>query len=71
MDLWNLLDKAINGDFEMDIYVEANLANKAHQIVYKNIQDKFSELLSNKTQFADECDSKYKEALLKYSQPTD
>ena len=34
-DLMDLLNKAVESDFEMDEYKEENLDNKAHQIIYK------------------------------------
>jgi len=66
-DLMELLNKAISADFQMDNHQEENLAHKAHQIVYKNIFEKFSELLENKSRFKDESESLYKEAIKKYS----
>lgn len=61
-----LLDKAITEDFEMDQYNLALIANKAHQIIYKNLFDKFSELLINKKRFKDECEQLYRPAIEKY-----
>jgi hypothetical protein len=66
-DLLYLLDKAISSEFEMDEYKEEDLSHKAHQIVFKNISEKFSELLENKTRFKDESESLYKNAFTKYS----
>lgn len=66
-DLMNLLNRAIEDDFEMDECKEENIANKAHQIIYKNIYEKFKNLLDNKTRFKDESQSLYKDALDKYS----
>lgn len=66
-DLMKLLEQAISSEFEMDDYEENNLPNKAHQIVYKNLFEKFSELLANKTRFKDESESLYKSAFSKYS----
>ncbi|MEX0597164.1 MAG: hypothetical protein WD512_11745 [Candidatus Paceibacterota bacterium] len=66
-DLMALMNQVIATDeFEMDVYEEENIAHKAHQIVYKNIHEKFSELLNNKTRFKDESESQYQEALEKY-----
>jgi hypothetical protein len=65
-DLLVLLNQAITGDFEMDEFNEGLLQNKAHQIVYKNIYQKFVELIENKARFADESANTYKEALDKY-----
>ncbi len=65
-DLMKLLDKAINSDFEMDEFKEELLQNKAHQIIYKNIHQKFQSLLLNKTKFKDESEILYKDAIEKY-----
>jgi len=66
-DLMNLLNLAIESDFEMEEYKEENLANKAHQIIYKNIHEKFLDIISCKTRFKDESESMFKEAIDKYS----
>lgn len=64
--LMELLNIAINNDFEMDKYDLTKLANQAHQIIYKNIYDKFNELCANKQRFKDESESIYKDAIYKY-----
>lgn len=66
-DLLILLNKAIESDFEMDEYKEDILGNKAHQIIYKNIYEKFVSILTNKTRFKDESENLYKDSLKKYS----
>ena len=66
-DLLTLLNSAISNDFEMDTYSEEILANKAHQIIYKNIFEKFTILLTMKDKFKDESESLYKDAIEKYS----
>ncbi len=55
----------------MDVYSEDVMANKAHQIIYKNIFEKFSNLDSMKSKFKDESESLYKEAAEKYSTADD
>ena len=65
-DLMFLLNKAVSEEFEMDEYLEENIGHKAHQIVYKSIHEKFSELVENKNVFKDECDSMFKSAIKKY-----
>ena len=67
-DLWDLLNKAISNEFEMDNFSENEIAHKAHQIVYKGLYEKFNSLLANKSKFIDECDSQYKNAIEKYEQ---
>lgn len=66
-DLHALLNKAIAEDFEMDEFNEEILSNKAHQIIYKNLTDKFKDLLLNRTRFKDESEGLYKAALEKYN----
>ena len=61
-----LLDKAIETDFEMNEFIVDNIQNKAHQIIYRNLYEKFSELLDNKTRFKDESEQLYKSAMEKY-----
>lgn len=65
-----LLDLAINNDFEMDAFDASKIANQAHQIIYKNIYDKFIDLTRNKTRFSDESEALYKEAIEKYKRTT-
>jgi len=66
-DLLILLDKALKTDFEMDEYVQEKVSNKAHQIIYKNLFSKFTELLENKNRFKDESEQLYKDAIEKYN----
>jgi hypothetical protein len=66
-DLMQLNNKEVEGNFEMDVYAEDKLANTAHQIIYKRIYEKFTDLLSKRDMFADELESTYKSALEKYS----
>lgn len=65
-DLFYLLNQAVSEDFEMDEYSEETLSNKSHYIIYKNLHEKFKDLLQNKTRFKDESESLYKGALEKY-----
>jgi len=65
-DLLRLLDFATKDDFEMDAYNGDNLANKAHQIIYKSLYEKLKPFLTNKDRFKDQTESIYKEALEKY-----
>ena len=66
-ELLLLLDKVIETEFEMDEYEQENISNKAHQIIYKNLYEKFLEFLENKNRFKDESEQLYKGALEKYS----
>lgn len=65
-DLMKLLDYASETDFEMDTYDVSLIQHKAHQIIYKNLSEKFDTFLANKNRFKDESESIYKTALEKY-----
>lgn len=66
-DLLRLLDYATEEDtFEYDEYNNELLQNKAHNIIYKHITEKFNMFLRNKKIFKDEVDNLYKEAIEKY-----
>jgi len=66
--LLQLLERALSDNFEMDNFEKEKLGNQAHQIIYKNIYEKFVELGKNKNRFKDESEAYYKEAIEKYSQ---
>ena len=66
--LFELLDHALTDNFEMDIFEKDKLGNQAHQIIYKNIYEKFVELGRNKNRFKDESEALYRDAIEKYSQ---
>lgn len=67
-DLLFLLDIATSDteDFVMDDMKEKEISNQAHQIIYSNLFEKFSDLLTNKNRFLDESEQLYREALQKY-----
>lgn len=65
-DLMNLLDYAAVDEFEMDTYSEEEIQHKAHQIIYKQLFDKFENFIANKMRFIDESEQIYKDALEKY-----
>jgi len=66
-DLMILLDNLIDTEFEMDEYQTEKLGNTAHQVIYRNLFNKFSDLLKNKRRFKDDCAQLYKSAIEKYS----
>ena len=70
-DLLYLLNQALAADFEMDPFEESKMANKAHQIIYKNVYEKFVGLVSIKSKFKDESEAFYKDAVEKYSNKGD
>lgn len=66
-DLLKLLEIATSKEFAMDEYKDELLQNPAHNIIYRNIHSKFSELLTNKTRFQDSVNAMYKSAIDKYT----
>ncbi len=66
--LLSLVNLSLSDDFEMDDFDKEKLGHKAHQVIYKNIFDKLSELCRKKNRFKDESESLYKAAIEKYSQ---
>ncbi len=66
-DIMVLIEKAVETEFEMDEFQEEKVANKAHQIIYKKLYEKFSDLIDNKSRFKDESEQLYKSAIEKYS----
>ena len=63
-----LLDRALEDGFEMDEFEDEKIANPAHQIIYKNLYERFSEITRNLNRFSDESQNIYKDAISKYSQ---
>jgi len=65
-DLLTMIDLFVKNICEMDEYSEENIPNKAHQIIYQNLYQKFKELEQNKAQFEDMSKNIYKDAIDKY-----
>lgn len=65
-DLYYLIDKAFTEEFEYDKYESDKISNQAHNIIYKNITEKISDLISRKTEIEDEINGLYKDAVEKY-----
>jgi hypothetical protein len=68
-DLLSLLNTAIDkDDFEMDAFSPDILQNPAHRVIYKNLYQKFDDVVKNRVSFNDEKTNVYKDALNKYSE---
>lgn len=65
-DLLKLINHAEEDEFEMDMYDEDQLQNKAHQIIYQSIHTKLSEFLADKEQFNRDVDALYADAVGEY-----
>ncbi len=66
-DLLTLLEQAEKIDFEIDKYNESLIKNKAHQIIYENLYNKFQQFIDNKEQFINDANKLYKVAIIKHS----
>jgi len=69
--LMTLLDKAISNEFEMDEFNVEILGNKAHQIIYKNLYEKFKDLFENKGRIKDESEQLYRTSIDRYKKKID
>ncbi len=66
-ELLFLINKLIDSDdFEMDEYNDELIKNEAHKIIYRNVFNKFSELMKNKKSFKDQYSGLFEAALNKY-----
>ncbi len=65
-DLLKLMDLTIEKKVGMDDFDADKINNQAHQIIYKNIYNKFKELLEDNKRFKDQSELLYKEAIEKY-----
>ncbi len=55
----------------MDEFKIEKVTNKAHQIIYKNLYERFSDLIDHKNRFKDESERLYKSAIEKYKEILD
>ncbi|PNI01539.1 hypothetical protein C1N32_20260 [Vibrio diazotrophicus] len=62
-----LLDICVEQDVQMDEYIDENIKNPAHNIIYKNVYQKLLDFVSNKQGFIDEVEDLYRGALEKYN----
>lgn len=64
--LLRLVNMALEDDFEIDEFNEEELKNQAHQIIYKSISEKLTDLNNKRNQFRDESERLYSDAYEKY-----
>lgn len=64
--LLRLVNLAMEDDFEIDEFDEEALKNQAHQIIYKSISEKLTDLNKKRNQFRDESERLYLDAYEKY-----
>lgn len=63
----SIIQSCLKTSFEMDDYKEIVINNKAHQIIYSHLYDKFIELNQQRSKFKDESESLFRDALVKYT----
>jgi hypothetical protein len=64
--LLRLVNLALEDDFEIDEYNEVELRNQAHQIIYRSISEKLTDLHQKRNQFRDESERLYLDEYEKY-----
>lgn len=64
--LLRLVNLALEDDFELDEFDDELLKNQAHQIIYKSICEKLTDLNKKRKQFRDESERLYLDAYEKY-----
>lgn len=67
-DILGIIDYMINHDVILDEYTDGCLANPAQAIIYKNLYDNFTNLISNKDAIIKRIDDEFAEAERKYNQ---
>lgn len=67
-DIILIIDKCISVGFDMCDPTEKQVDNKAHEIIYLKLHDKFNSLNSQRDRFKDESEELFKDAFLKYSE---
>ena len=69
-DLLYLVDLTLNEDVEFDEYDSETLKNQAHQVIYRSVVEKLTDLNRRKDEFKDEIDRQYLEDYEKYKKST-
>jgi len=64
--LLRLVNLALQDNFEIDAYDENGLRNQAHQVIYKSISEKLSDLHQKRNQFRDESERLYLDEYERY-----
>lgn len=68
-DLWRLANAVMkDDDFQMNVYDETLLPNKAHRIIYKHVYELLTSLQERKEQYKNESELMYKTAYDAYKQ---
>ena len=68
-DLWRLANAVMKYDyFQINVYDEALLPNKAHRIIYKHVYELLTSLQERKEQYKNESELMYKTAYDAYKQ---
>lgn len=68
--LLRLVNLTLNEEVEFDEYAVEKLPNHAHQIIYKSVRDKLSDLRGRKAEFLDQSERLFLQDYEKYKQGT-
>jgi len=66
-DLLELVDLALKDSVELDEYCKDDIKNQAHQIIYKSIYEKLTDLNGRKDEFKDESERLFLTEYEKYN----
>lgn len=69
-DLLRLVDLTLSEEVVFDNYEDTPLGNHAHQIIYKSVYEKLTELASRRKEFSDESERLYLEDYDRYRADT-
>lgn len=65
-ELLRLVELALREDVDFDEFDESTIQNQAHQIIYRSVFDKLSELAGRRQEFTDESERLYLQDYEKY-----
>ena len=65
--LYHLVDLALESECEVDEFSPDLIPNQAHQIIYRNIHEKITELMDRKEEFRDRSERLYLNEYERYS----
>lgn len=65
-DILALMESVVNLDVEMDSYNDDLIQQPAHKIIYRNLYQRLTSLLTQKERFKQESQNMFKDAIEKY-----
>lgn len=65
-DILRFLDLILTGGYSLSDYIESEVKNQAHQIIYKSLHENLSAFIEKKSSFTDESERLYLEDYKRY-----